>query len=391
MKYFSHLNTAVQLLQQYDGSVPFGSFIKQHFSQHKKYGSKDRKNITQLCYAYFRLGKALPQLPTAHRVLTGLFLCAQQPGELLQHLQPEWNNAAHLTLANKIQLLTTAGITLGISDIFPWQQQLSTGIDYEQFCTSFLIQPHLFLRLRPGKAQMVKTKLQQAGISFKEVSHSCLALPNTTQADAVIETDKEAIVQDYSSQRIGWFMEQIRASNTVSKTPAVWDACAASGGKSILAFDTFKQMNLTVTDVRKSILVNLEKRFARAGISNYQAYTADLSSSTFNTPHPFDIIIADVPCSGSGTWSRTPEQLHFFDTARIEHYSALQQKIVHNLVPHVKKGGWLLYCTCSVFKQENEEMAALIQSKYNLQLHAMELLKGYDQQADTLFAALFTA
>src|SRR6478609_1828291 len=105
MKYFSHINTAVQLLQQYDGSQPFGSFIKQYFSQHKKYGSKDRKNISQLCYAFFRLGKALPQLPAEERVLTGLFLCSPEPNELLQHLRPDWNNKAHLPVSEKASLV----------------------------------------------------------------------------------------------------------------------------------------------------------------------------------------------------------------------------------------------------------------------------------------------
>jgi 16S rRNA (cytosine967-C5)-methyltransferase len=383
MKYFSHLNTAVQLLQQYNGKLPFGIFIKQYFSQHKKYGSRDRKNISQLCYAYFRLGKALPDLPVEERILTGLFFCSNEPNELLQHLKPEWNAMAGLLLRDKIDhsLLT-------IHDIFPWQEALSEGIDHEQFCASFLVQPDLFLRLRPGKEQTVKTKLQQAGIVFREVSSSCLALPNASKADAVIEIDKEAVIQDYSSQRIGELLNLIRTSTS----PGIWDACAASGGKSILAYDIFRHIDLTVSDVRESILVNLEKRFAAAGIKQYHPFIADLSTSTLNIGNStFDIIITDVPCSGSGTWSRTPEQLYYFDPKEIDRYSSLQKKIVHNVIPHLKPGGWLLYCTCSVFKKENEEMVKTITNDYHLQLHTMKLLKGYTQKADTLFAALFSA
>ncbi|HUP11305.1 MAG TPA: hypothetical protein VM187_03820, partial [Niastella sp.] len=115
MKYFSHLNTAMQLLQQYNGSQPFGSFIKQYFSQHKKYGSKDRKNISQLCYAFFRLGKALPQLPSEERILTGLFLCSSGPNDLLQHLKTEWNNQVQLPIEDKLQLL---GHPFTLNDLF---------------------------------------------------------------------------------------------------------------------------------------------------------------------------------------------------------------------------------------------------------------------------------
>ncbi len=404
MKYFSHLNTAVQLIQQYNGSQPFGSFIKQYFSQHKKYGSKDRKNISHLCYAFFRLGKALPQLPAEERILTGLFLCSPEPNELLQHLRPHWNEKAHQPLAEKIQLVNIDHSPFTIYDLFPWKDEISTHINYEPFCASFLTQPDLFLRLRPGKEAVVKNKLQQAGIAFREINATCLALPNSSKIDTVIEADREAVIQDYSSQRIGELMEVIRTSlsasttlsanspthSTMPRAPRVWDACAASGGKSILANDIFPQIDLTVSDVRKSILINLEKRFATAGIKKYHSFVGDLSSLTFNLHlSPFDFIITDVPCSGSGTWSRTPEQLYYFDPQQIDRYSSLQKKIVNQAIQHLKPGGFLLYCTCSVFKKENEEVVQYIQEQHSLLLLKPALLTGYDQKADTLFGAVF--
>jgi 16S rRNA (cytosine967-C5)-methyltransferase len=411
MKYFSHINTAVQLLQQYNGSQPFGSFIKQFFSQHKKYGSKDRKNISHLCYAFFRLGKALPQLAAEERILTGLFLSSTEPNELLQHLRPDWNDKTQLPLAEKIQLVTINHSPFTIHDLFPWKNEISTDINYELFCASFLTQPDLFLRLRPGKEAVVKNKLQQADIAFREMNPSCLALPNASKIDPVIEIDREAVVQDYSSQRIGELMEfinnsqsasthstSLRALSANSSDPStslrrVWDACAASGGKSILANDIFPRIDLTVSDVRKSILINLEKRFAIAGIKHYHSFIADLSTPTLLRQgfggQAFDIIITDVPCSGSGTWSRTPEQLYYFDPQQIDRYSALQKKIVQQVIPHLKPGGFLLYCTCSVFKKENEEVVEYIQEQHSLQLLKKELLTGYNQKADTLFGAVF--
>jgi 16S rRNA (cytosine967-C5)-methyltransferase len=412
MKYYSHLNTAVQLLQQYNGSQPFGSFIKQYFSQHKKYGSKDRKNISQLCYAFFRLGKTLPQLPMEERILTGLFLCSNGPNELLQNLKPEWNNNTHLTLDEKIQLLAIDHSPLTIHQMFPWKDELSNGIDYDPFCSSFFIQPDLFLRIRPGKESTVKDKLQQAGIIYQQLSHSCLALPNASKVDTVIEINKDAVIQDYSSQRIGELMESIReaierppttigvaekapstalrVSSQALRAPRVWDACAASGGKSILAADIFKRIDLTVSDIRQSILFNLEKRFAAAGIKSYSSFVGDLSASTFNIRNSlFDIIITDVPCSGSGTWSRTPEQLYFFEQQQIDKYSALQKKIVGNAIPYLKPGGFLLYCTCSVFEKENEEVVDFIQQQHSLQLKQSALFTGYTMKADTLFGAVF--
>ena len=427
------MNTSVQLLQQYNGSQPFGSFIKQFFSQHKKYGSKDRKHIAQLCYAFFRLGKALPKMDTGERILTGLFFCSHEPNELLQYLKPDWNEQTHLPLQQKIELVNNQhatgsspslptkpdGQSVRLNEVFPWANLLSDGIDYDLFCASFFTQPDLFLRLRPGAAPVVKNKLQQAGISFRDIGNSGIALANASKIDTVIEPDREAVIQDYSSQRIGELMAFIKdsiggtsttlsaqgtdpsptlgASDHAPSTPLraskaleVWDACAASGGKSILAYDVFNRIDLTVSDVRKSILVNLEKRFAAAGIKKYQALLTDLSSSNLDIQgSSFDIIITDVPCTGSGTWSRTPEQLYYFDPHQIERFSALQKKIVQHAIPHLKPGGFLLYCTCSVFSRENEEVVQFIEEQYPMQLLRKELFTGYEMKADTLFGAVF--
>ena len=101
------------------------------------------------------------------------------------------------------------------------------------------------------------------------------------------------------------------------------------------------------------------------------------------------MIIADLPSTGSGTWGRTPEQLAFFKEALIESYALLQKNIINNVLPSLKKGGQLLYCTCSVFKEENEEMVQYLQQISQLKLLESVVLKGYEEKADSLFAALF--
>jgi len=116
----------------------------------------------------------------------------------------------------------------------------------------------------------------------------------------------------------------------------------------------------------------------------------DLTKSQSGVNNTYDVILCDAPCTGSGTWSRTPEQLHFFDERKIESYAALQKKITSSVVPQLRPGGFFLYITCSVFRKENEEVAEFIKNnKVDLELIKMELLKGYDKKADTLFVALF--
>jgi 16S rRNA (cytosine967-C5)-methyltransferase len=390
-RYHSYLNSAKEILSLYKGREPFASFIKKYFAANKKFGSKDRREVSNLCYSFFRLGNAAKNLPLDERILAGKFLCSSEPDELLQELKPEWNDKTQLSVKEKLEMFGAEW-----KDVFPWQNELSDGMGLEKFAESFFIQPDMFLRIRPGYAENVLLLLDNAGVNYEFISPFSIRLPNSFKADKYFEPDKEIVVQDYNSQLIAGFIPvRRRPSDSGSdQRPGLWDCCAGSGGKSILAKDILGDIDLTVSDVRESILTNLKKRFERARIKKYKSFVADLTrlspdSYRDATHHsPFDFIIADVPCSGSGTWGRTPEQTVFFNTTKIDEYAALQKKIVSNIISYLKPGGHLLYITCSVFKKENEEAVEYIKKQFHLQLVKMELLKGYSMKADTMFAAL---
>ena len=381
-RYHSYLNSAKAILNEYRGDEPFSSFLKKHFSANKKFGSKDRKQVSHLCYCYFRLGKAVLNLPAKERILAGLFLCSTLDNEILAALKPEWNEKVNDNVETKLQ---TVGI--GSTASFPWEDELSSGIDHAAFSLSFLTQPDLFLRLRPGKEDMVKRKLKNAGIPFTALQGQCLALPNAAKVDNVLELDSDAVVQDYSSQLTGTFLK----SKIKNQKPeiSVWDCCAASGGKSIMVKDLLGKVDLAASDIRESILSNLKKRFASAGIESYKAFVTDLSIQTSNLNlQTFDLIICDAPCTGSGTWSRTPEQLYYFDIAEINRYASLQKRIASNALKNLIPGGYFLYITCSVFKKENEEVVDCLLQNNSLNLISMKTIDGYSHRADSMFVAL---
>jgi len=382
-RYHAYLHSATAILHSYKGEEPFAGFIKKYFAAHKKFGSTDRRTVSHFFYCYFRLGKALTDLQVEERILTGLFLCSNSENKILDELKPEWNLQTGLSLAEKLTCIHQTDL---VDTIFPWQHEFSEGIDTLAFTLSHLQQPDLFLRLRPGKEKAVTQKLTKAGIPYEVLTDSCLALPNASKIDNLVALDKEAVVQDYNSQRTGQLMELVKPGEP--EQLRVWDCCAASGGKSIMAKDILGDMDMIVSDVRESILVNLENRFREAGIHNYESFVADLAKPLHISLSSFNLVIADVPCTGSGTWSRSPEQLYYFDATEIDKYAALQKKIVTNVIPQLEPGGYLLYITCSVFKKENEEAVDFIKEKFHLHLIKMELLKGYDKKADTLFAAL---
>ena len=212
-----------------------------------------------------------------------------------------------------------------------------------------------------------------------------MSLENGVKLDNVIILNKEIVIQDFSSQQVEKLMNI--AKKDMSKPVSVWDCCAASGGKSILAKDVFGEIQLTVSDIRASIIANLKKRFEDAGIKKYQAFVSDISKPNHHK-NKYNFIICDAPCTGSGTWCRTPEELYFFKKEEIDKFSNLQKKIAENALAQLQSNGYLLYITCSVFTKENNKIVEYLIKKFNLKLIEQKYFEGFEMRADTMFAAL---
>ncbi len=381
-RYHSYLNSAEKILTNYNGKEPFSIHLKAFFKANKKYGSRDRREVSHLCYCFFRLGKMAQSKAISDRVLMGLFLCSNETNAILDEIKPEWVDSVLLTAEEKLEFLNEECL---VTDVFPWKDELSKGIEHDQFCSSFFEQPNLFIRMRPNHEKNVLSKLGKEQISFERISDGCISLPNGTRLDDVIQLNKVAVVQDYNSQKVGEILEK----GLLKESPKVWDCCAGSGGKSIMAYDLNHRIKLSVSDIRTSILANLKNRFNDAGISGYKEFVVDLSdSNAVQGDASFDLVMADVPCTGSGTWGRTPEQMYYFEQNKISDYASLQRKIVTNVVSKIKENGYLLYVTCSAFKQENEDNIDFFEEHLGLEVEESSLLKGYDKNADTMFVAL---
>jgi 16S rRNA (cytosine967-C5)-methyltransferase len=322
----SHQNVADKLVREYQGPTPFALYLKTYFAANKKHGSKDRKSISAICYEYFR------------------------------------KLSAH----------------------FPLQNLISPAIDISKFIEGHLVQPMLFIRARPGKKELVKASLQKAEFFFESIGEMTFALPNTSSLQNILVMNKEAVIQDLNSQALASLIHLIPTSD---KPLVVWDACSASGGKSILIKDCIPNAQLHVSDIRENILFNCEKRLKEAGIQPASLQVVDITLP-FDIKKQFDFIFADLPCSGSGTWGRTPENLVGFTEKQLDYFTTLQAKMLHHLTPALKVGGYILVATCSVYKNENEDQVQQLMATNQFKLVAQQYFIGYDKHADTLFGAL---
>lgn len=382
MKALNQLKTFQRILGSYPAETPLSKFLPGFYRQNKQMGSNDRRVANRLMYNYFRLGKALYNTPTEDRLIVAEFLCNSQTNSFLQHFKPEWALCIGFEIDEKLKLVKTAHPDFKLTDVFPWSAELSEGIDKQAFLKSFFVQPDLFIRVRKGFEQNVKSVLTKETITFKDEGNGCFSLPNGTRLETLFPQQNFFEVQDLSSQQTANYFKP-------EKWDAWWDACAASGGKSLLLHELEPNLKLVVSDIRESILANLDERFQQAGLIKYQKKILDLTQNVDPELHnyEFDGIILDAPCSGSGTWGRTPEMISQFEPQKISFFQKLQQNIGSNVVKYLKPGKPLIYITCSAFKAENEANVDFLVKEVGLKLEQQAILKGYENKADTMFVA----
>ena len=382
MKAINQLKTFLRILDEYPAETPLSKFLPGFYRQNKQMGSTDRRVANRLIYNYFRLGNALPALPPEDRLIVAEFLCNSQTNSFLQHFKPEWAACVGFTLDEKLALVKAAYKNFELTDVFPWINQISAGIDKEAFLKSFFVQPDLFIHVHNGYDHLVKGELNKAEVIFKDEGNGCFSLPNGTRLETIFPIQHWFEVQDHSSQQTANYFKP-------QKWDSWWDACAASGGKSLLLHELEPNIKLVVSDIRESILANLDERFQQAGLRKYQKKLLDLTQNPDQELHDyaFDGIILDAPCSGSGTWGRTPEMIAQFNPQKIEFFNRLQQTIARNVAKFLKPGKPLIYITCSAFKAENEDVVAFLIKELGLKLEEQTVLKGYENKADTMFVA----
>ena len=139
---------------------------------------------------------------------------------------------------------------------------------------------------------------------------------------------------------------------------SVLDLCAAPGAKSFNAYIlSGGSAFLTACDISASKVDAMRRAASQYGIP-MRAMKSDASSFNPKFRGTFDIVICDVPCSGLGVIGRKPEILYRVTERSIEELKSKQLAILKNAVNYVKKGGCLVYSTCTINKEENEDIIA---------------------------------
>jgi len=260
-----------------------------------------------------------------------------------------------------------------------WKVEFSSGITWTDFLAWFQAEaPVFFCRLRPWPSEQPNP--------LNDSQADCLVFPAGTSLNEAQEKGL-GFIQDWASQKTVEHEEL-----AVSKPLSIWDACSGAGGKSLQMNRLYPHHHWVCTDLRASALNNLQQRFLQAGFKLPLVFPfnpAKKSDFAWQGPEHFDRIVLDVPCSGSGTWRRNPEEWHRFSIHSQEKLWDTQRVLLQNCASRLLPGGLLFYLTCSVFQRENEDQVnAFLQNNPDYFLLSMEMLGGPSNQADYLFRAV---
>lgn len=373
-------------LKSYSGELPVHHAIKNYFRQHPILGSRDRKCITALAYSYFRTQRLLPaDLVVEEGYWAGMVL-SNQPSMLLGKLFPEKPTLDEsATLQERLDWLKQQGIEVRTDLLNEKLPKLSEGLSISVWTDSFFSPPKLFIKTRPKTLQRVLKSLDSKGFKAIEHSNYCLELPLNLPLKQLLK-DSDYRVQDIASQAVFTKLPDIRPR-------LVWDVCAGAGGKTLLLKERYPEATLLATDIRETALENLRERFRLYGyeppwMAVFDAEKGHLPTFLEEGEDP-DLVLCDVPCSGSGTWHRSPEQYYYFDADSLSTFAERQFRISEAASQRLHEGGHLLYITCSVFEQENEAVAQRLADLPHLELIDSQLLSYLAEGGDCLYVARF--
>jgi 16S rRNA (cytosine967-C5)-methyltransferase len=167
----------------------------------------------------------------------------------------------------------------------------------------------------------------------------------------------------------------------------ILDACSAPGGKTIMLSELYPKSQIYAMDRSERRLFRVEQNIKNAGCNNVKTIASDILDAPFEDAY-FDVVFLDVPCSNSGVLRKRPDALWKLNAERINDIIRLQRKMLDSANRLVKKGGTLVYSTCSIEADENKkQIETFLKNNTNYTLEFQKQLLP-DMDNDGAFVAV---
>ena len=327
--------------------------IERTLKSNPKWGAKDRSFIAETTYEMVRWWRLVNFLSPSKDPwdLFGTYWL-MQGNEL-----PDWEEFARLQpekIRGKYENITDPGLLESIPE---WLQTLGSqelGEKWEAEIHALNEEAEVVLRVNTLKTtrERLKNLLEADGIRSYLVKGYPDALVLEERQNVFRHPSfKEGLfeVQDASSQLVA-------AALQVEPGMRVIDACAGAGGKSLhLAALMGNKGKVISMDVEEWKLQQAKLRARRNGVSIFEPKIIEGSKTIKRLKESADRLLLDVPCSGLGVLRRNPDTKWKLSLESLEKAQKTQQELLQAYPSMLKKGGQLVYATCSILPSENEE------------------------------------
>jgi len=374
MKPAAQLQATIELLDKIaETGYPADRTMAQYFKQRRYIGSKDKAVISEHLYTILRNRLSLEFMLER----AGLNPHSRMLAAALMKFQGEENVARffdgdryspvplrdeQLAIFNDFDTSLDGApqhVRLNVPQWIEPALQCALGDRYEDEMHATNQRASTDIRVNTLKSTMgqVSQILKTVGYTFE----------NTDLSPWGIRFDGRVALFGLDAFREGWFEVQDEGSqllallSCVKAGDKVVDFCAGAGGKTLAMAAMMKNKGTVYAcDVHSKRLENTTKRAKRAGVHNIRTHVLSSENDKWVKKHKemADVVLIDAPCTGTGTWRRSPDSRWNLTPENLESLVELQQSILQSAKRLVKPGGRLVYATCSLLKEENEQQVA---------------------------------
>lgn len=351
MKYNFRDHHLLQLLAKYDEEdLRLDILMNLYFRHNKALGSKDRQQIGDLAYDLVRWKGTLDHFLKPPYTWEKRYELYQQ--DALASAMDSPSLPPHIRVSFPKPFFDCLKEAYGEERAIALCLASNTRAPITVRVNTLKIDRDTLLERWKGQFQVKKCTTSPCGIQFlQKILFS--SLPE--HKEGLFE------VQDEGSQLI---------AQLVSPPPGsqILDYCAGAGGKSLALASTMEHKGqLYLYDIRPAILYEAKRRLKRAGIQNFQLLLPESKQMRY-LKGKMDAVLVDAPCSGSGTLRRNPDLKWNFSKTMLDELVAKQRMIFAEALSYLKPGGKIIYATCSIFPEENEQQLEYFQKTHKLKL-----------------------
>jgi len=347
MKEASRIQAVIEVLTEiFKDNIPADIILDKYFKERRYIGAKDRRFIADLAWKIIRNRLKYTEMlenEISPRLFTALALVDQDLDLLYngeEYAPKQLNKDEKTKLKNAKNFESFSEFAL-----YECPKWLFDKFNDKKLLEALNTTAALDLRANLTHREAAKERLKKEGLFFSYTPFSPVGLRSDERINlnnCMTYQDGEVDVMDEGSQLIS-LLCRIKSHHKII------DYCAGAGGKSL--FFGAQMHNDGVVwahDINQERLSRIKKRAERLDILNIKLIK-DVKDSDY------DKFIIDAPCSGSGTWRRTPDAKYRLNKQKLSEICQTQRELLEFGAIHTKPGGQLIYMTCSVLSEENSE------------------------------------